>query len=103
MRRSWIERVIAAVLLPSAFLKARQLLVGSGEIIPGLVHSPLLLALLIQSEILLALWLLIGGFARLRFIVAVGCFSIFALVSGYEAMHAMPSCGCFGNVKVPPQ
>lgn len=97
-----MDVLLAFVLLASASLKTGQFFMGSRAAIPGPLHSPLLLALLIQSELLLALWLLIGGFARLRFIVAVGCFSIFALVSGYEAMHAMPSCGCFGNVKVPP-
>ena len=101
--RSRIVRlVLAALLLAAAILKARQLLGDSTAILPGLLHDPILIALLIQSEFLLALWLLVGGFARLRFIVAVACFSIFAIVSGYEAMHALASCGCFGNVKIPP-
>jgi hypothetical protein len=101
-KRRHFDWLFGFILLVAASLKFEQLYGNTPGATPGILFTPVLAAWLIQSELLLALWLLIGGFARLRFIVAVGCFSIFALVSGYEAMHAMASCGCFGNVKVPP-
>jgi hypothetical protein len=66
------------------------------------LREPLNVAMLIQAEMLLGIWLLVGGFERARFFVATVCFCLFAAVSIYEALHAVPSCGCFGNVKVPP-
>jgi methylamine utilization protein MauE len=94
---------LACLLLAADALKDRQLFADSTAVRPSVLHNPILLALLIQSEFLLALWLLIGGFARLRFIVAVACFSIFAVVSGYEAMHTMQSAAVIGQAGRGPQ
>jgi len=100
-RRS-VEVLLALLLLAAAGLKAYQLFGNSGFVIPGFIHSKAILAVVIQMEILLSSWLLIGGFARGRFIVAIICFALFAFIASFEALHALPSCGCFGNVKVPP-
>jgi hypothetical protein len=97
-----VEAVLGAALLLGAGFKAHQLLSRSTSVILGLLHGKLMLAELIQLELLLALWLLIGGFPRSRFITSITCFGLFACVAFYEAARAMPSCECFGNVKVPP-
>jgi Methylamine utilisation protein MauE len=101
-RLRFVETTIAAVLLAAAGLKADQLFANGSPVIPGLIHYRTWLALLIEAECLLALWLLFGGFPRARRLCAMGCFGLFAVAAGYEALRAMPSCGCFGNVKVPP-
>jgi hypothetical protein len=101
-RRRNVEVVLALVLLVAAGLKAYQLFSHSSSVIPALIHRKVILAAIIQAEILLSLWLLIGGAARIRFTVAIFSFSLFAAVAGYETLHALPSCGCFGDVKVPP-
>jgi hypothetical protein len=97
-----VETVLALVLMIAAVLKGYQLFSHSSPVIPGLMRSKIILAVLIEAEILLSVWLLVGGFRRIRFIIALVCFSMFAVAAGYEAFRAMPSCGCFGNVKVPP-
>jgi hypothetical protein len=102
MTKPLAEPLWGIVLLVAAALKSHQLFTGPVPPTAGLIHSRPILSVLIQSELLLALWLLIGGFNRARFICATTCFTLFAIVALYEAFHAMPSCGCFGNVKVPP-
>jgi hypothetical protein len=39
---------------------------------------------------------------KLTWLATVGCFSVFTLVSFYEAILGEKSCGCFGNVTVNP-
>jgi hypothetical protein len=99
--RRYVETLLAAVLLAAAVLKALQLADGSSRAIIASAHALVLVAV-IQAELLLSIWLLVGGASQPRFRCAVACFSLFALVASYEALHAMPSCGCFGNIKVPP-
>ena len=103
--RRWLrptEMALAMVLLAAAGLKARQLAGHTEASLPGFLHNRMVLAAIVQGELLLCLWLLAGGWRRLRFVCATGCFLLFGTVAMYEALHAMPSCGCFGNVKVPP-
>jgi hypothetical protein len=73
------------------------------SIVPGLISHRVIMFALIEAELLLALWLLVGGVSRTRFFIASVCFIVFAIVAGYEAINALPSCGCFGNVKVSPR
>jgi hypothetical protein len=83
-------------------LKAHQLLLSPTPMIPGVIRSKAILAIVVESESLLAIWLLVGGAPRARFLAAITCFTLFAAVASYEAIHSVSSCGCFGNVKVPP-
>lgn len=90
------------VLLTAATLKAHQLFAGRGVVLDSILPYQQFIPFLIQAELLLGLWLLLGAHTRIRSICATACFSLFAIVATYEALHALPSCGCFGNVKVPP-
>jgi len=100
--RRKVESLLALILLAAAALKTNQFLSGSQSSISIFINHKAAFAALIQSELLLALWLFVGGLPRLRFICAVACFALFAATSCYEAIHSMPTCGCFGNIKVPP-
>jgi hypothetical protein len=97
-----VEVFLALVLMIAAALKAYQLFNHSNPLITGWMLSKIILASLIEAEILLSIWLFVGGFRQIRFIIALVCFCMFAVAAGYEAFRAIPSCGCFGNVKVPP-
>ncbi len=97
-----VKIILAIVLLAAAGLKAYQLFVHSDAVSSGLLRSPAIISGLIQAEFLLALWLIIGGFPRIRFVIALVSFGLFFAAASYEAFHALPSCGCFGNVKVAP-
>jgi hypothetical protein len=97
-----VEIVLAVLLFLAASLKAFSLFASSGSPISGLIQQRILLICLIEAELLLAIWLLVGGASRLRFLCAIACFCLFAAAAAYEFFHAMPSCGCFGNVKVSP-
>lgn len=96
-----IEFVLAAVLIVAAGLKVYQrFLHFDPRIAP---QGILQFCALIQAEILLCIWLCLGGFPRARFVVCLTCFSSFAVEAIFMAAHARPSCGCFGNVKIAPQ
>jgi hypothetical protein len=97
-----VEYALALLLFAAASLKTSQLLNGSEIAIPIFLGHKAAFAALIQAELLLALWLLVGGASRLRFVCAIVCFYLFACVASYEFFHAVASCGCFGKVKVPP-
>jgi hypothetical protein len=98
-----VEICVALVLFAAAGLKAYQLFTNSNHVVmPGLIHNQAVIAAIIQIELWLSIWLWVGGFARLRWVAALLCFSFFSMVASYEALHSMPSCGCFGNVKIPP-
>jgi hypothetical protein len=97
-----LQVFLGAVLLISAILKMHQLFSGSASFVPHSIRSKIFVAILIEVQILLSIWLFVGGFTRIRLITVALCFGIFALVSAYDAIRGMPTCGCFGNVEVPP-
>lgn len=99
----WVEVALALVLLAAGGLKSYQLFFKPDSLAPGLLHSKIFVGGLVQVELLLGTWLLMGGLNRIRFFVAFICFVLFATVAGYEAMRALPSCGCFGLLKVSPK
>jgi len=93
--------VIATVLLTAASMKAYQLATepSLGE---GLLNARWFNILVVEFELFLGIWLIIGILPRLSWLVTVGCFSVFALVSFYRALSGEVSCGCFGAVTVNP-
>jgi hypothetical protein len=97
-----VECILAVVLLLAAGIKADYFLINSNHFFLGRLEGRPLVAVLIEAEMLLSVWLLVGGFARLRHFCALACFLLFAAVAAWEAAHAVASCQCFGNVKVPP-
>lgn len=56
----------------------------------------------IGSELFLGLWLISGALPEAARRVAIGCFSVFACYTFYEALAGKTDCGCFGQVKVNP-
>ncbi len=78
----------------------------------GFVHSPGPYAgvqgmpgfepTLIALEILLGLWLISGASPSPARRLAIGCFSVFACYTLYEALAGKTDCGCFGQVHVSP-
>ena len=56
----------------------------------------------IGSELFLGLWLISGALPEAARRVAIGCFSVFACYTFYEAFAGKTDCGCFGQVKVNP-
>jgi hypothetical protein len=99
---SGVEAILAIVLLVAALLKAYQLLNSSGAAVLGLIRSRILLAGVIQAEFVMSIWLLIGGFPKARFITSLVFFGALGVAAGYESLHALPGCGCFGSVKMSP-
>ncbi len=76
------------------------------------VHSPVSLTrlqrvpefdpALIGWEIFLGLWLISGALPTAARRVAIGCFSVFACYTLYEAFAGKTNCGCFGQVHMNP-
>ncbi len=96
-----VRVVLGLILLAAAGLKAHQLATGpTAE--AGLLTSRWFLVAAVESEIVLGLCLLSGVLARTVWLVALGCFAVFACVSFSKGLAGEASCGCFGTVKVNP-
>jgi hypothetical protein len=92
---------VGAILLLSAALKSWQYL--QSPIPPyELQHFPGLEPVLTTFETFLGLWLISGAMPMAARRVAIGCFSLFACYTLYEALAGKTDCGCFGQVHVSP-
>jgi hypothetical protein len=89
-----------ALFLAAAALRVRQL-VGTPSSVLGSNVIPVSAAL-IAWETFLGLWLISGALPRVARRVAIGCFSVFACYTLYEALAGKADCGCFGQVEVNP-
>ena len=107
LSRSTESRIIAVRFL------AGILLLGSGVLkvvhlarvpaaVPTAHRVPGALPVLITLETFLGLWLVSGALPRAARRVAIGCFSVFACYTLYEALAGKADCGCFGQVQVNP-
>ena len=100
--RRCVEWILAVVLLFAAGMKADSFLVNPTYTAIGMPGGKTFLAALIEIELVLGIWLLVGGFLLARFFCTLGCFLLFAVFALNEAIHSAPTCGCFGNVTAPP-
>jgi thiol-disulfide isomerase/thioredoxin len=98
---SLVLKILAAILLLAAALKAKQLLT---EPLPGSSIWPHRLFLIIQVEfeLLLAVWFLSPLFKKAAWLAAASLFSLFSAITLYKALTGAQSCGCFGSVRVNP-
>jgi uncharacterized membrane protein YphA (DoxX/SURF4 family) len=103
MNRRWlmVRFIVAVILLIAATLKFYQLLttLSSNE---GLLHARWFNIFIVEFELFLGIWLVFGLLPKLTWLVTIGLFSIFSIVSFYKAISGEVSCGCFGNVTVNP-
>ncbi|MCR4412773.1 MAG: hypothetical protein NUV77_10155 [Thermoguttaceae bacterium] len=93
--------LVGVLLLTAAALKGHQLATEpmgwKGEF-----GSRWTSILVVEFELLLGLCLLAGICRRLIWVVALGCFVVFAAVSCCRGILGHSSCGCFGRVHVNP-
>jgi hypothetical protein len=66
------------------------------------IHARWFNIFVVEFELFFGVWLILGMLPKLTWFATVGCFSVFTLVSFYEAILGEKSCGCFGNVTVNP-
>ena len=96
-----VRVTLGLILLAAAGLKAHQL--ATEPVLSIDIFSyRWSLAVQVQFELVLGLWLLGGMHRRLLWLVSTVCFALFALVSLYKALAGQASCGCFGTVHVSP-
>ena len=100
--RRVVEAGLGVTLLIAAVLKGRSLVFAPGRT-ANLHGGILFLVTLIAVESLLGLWLIVVGRSVAKSRCALGCFFIFAVVSGSQALRSARSCGCFGDVELPPE
>ncbi len=75
----------------------------SPSVLPASPHEIFgLKSALIAWEMFLGLWLIGGALPEAARRVAVGCFSVFACYTLYDAFAGRADCGCFGQVHVNP-
>jgi hypothetical protein len=100
--RRLVECGLAFVLAAAASLKLYAFWRSGQWVLAGLSYNPVTVALLLEAEYALAIWLCAGGYDRARFAVSWCCFAALACVAGYEAWRGLATCGCFGTLNVPP-
>jgi hypothetical protein len=96
-----IRLIVATIILTAAVLKAHQL-ATTPSLGDGLLHARWFNIFVVEFELFFGVWLILGMLPKLTWFATVGCFSVFTLVSFYEAILGEKSCGCFGNVTVNP-
>ncbi|MHB1423824.1 MAG: MauE/DoxX family redox-associated membrane protein [Gemmataceae bacterium] len=96
-----IPILVGVVLLTAAALKIQQLSAGPTTE-NTLFTSRWFLIGLVECELALGLWLLIGAYPKPARRAALAAFAGFSLVALYQALTGAPSCGCFGNVPIKP-
>jgi len=96
-----LRLLLALLLLVAAFLKLHQLY--NRPIVGIEVYaSRYITVAVVELEILLAVWLVTGLWAKWAWRMALCVFGGFSLVSFYKILSREPSCGCFGQVHVSP-
>jgi hypothetical protein len=96
-----IPILIGVVLLTAAALKTHQLAAGPTQE-NGLFTSRGSLIALVEFELALGLWLLVGAYPKQARLMALAAFAGFTLVSLFQTLTGVPTCGCFGNVPIKP-
>ena len=89
-------RLIGGLILFAAVMRGVQAL-GSPTSAPGLLSLPSIPAVTIAWEIFLGLWLISGALPKAARRIAIGCFSVFACYTLYEALAGKADCGCLGH------
>jgi hypothetical protein len=97
-----IEIALGCVLVGAAAMKCYQLYAGRSLILMSLFRNRLFLPAAFEGEFLIGIWLIFGGLGQLRRFVAAVTFFLFGVTAFFEAVRGSPSCGCFGNIPVPP-
>jgi hypothetical protein len=93
--------LLSAVLLTATALKMHQL--ATGPVVENsLFTTRWFLIGLVEFELALGLWLLIGAYPRQARLAALMAFAVFCVVSLYQALSGEESCGCFGKAPVSP-
>jgi len=100
--RRIVEGILACVLLTAAAMKTYHLWRNAPYLMPTILNDRTVLAFVVEAELVLACWLAVGAFDRARFFCTIGCFALFSVVATWESIHALPSCGCFGEIRIPP-
>src|SRR5438552_13403656 len=89
-----VSRILAVLLLAAAFLKSYGLAVEPISRM-GFFSEPWFQVLLVEMEVLLALWLLWGYYPFGSWIAVTLAFTSFAGVSFYLGLAGQSSCGSF--------
>ena len=96
-----ILRILGLILLIATTLKGHQLLVEPVANNSLWTSRPILI-LQVECELALGIWLVSGLFPKAAWLVALGCFGLFSLITFLKGLTAAASCGCFGSVHVNP-
>ncbi len=92
---SIVRVVLGVLLLAAAGLKFADGDFGAADGF-GPLASPFWRLAVVESEVLLGVWLLLGLAPRVLWLVALLFFSVLAGASLYLGIEGQPSCGCFG-------
>lgn len=96
-----LSRLLGGLLLLAAALKIHGLAVDPLSQ-DGLIFSPWLHIVIIETELLLGLWLFSRLAVKPAWFMAVCMFVLLTAISLYQVLTGQASCGCFGKVHVNP-
>jgi hypothetical protein len=93
---------VGLLLLAAAVMKAHQLATEPTEE-KTLLTSRWFLTIWVETEFVLAGWLLSGLWMRLGWVAVLGCFVVFLMMTAGKALAGEESCGCFGRIRIDPR
>jgi hypothetical protein len=96
-----IRLIVGGLLLTAAALKIWSP-ADSAALAVAYDIPPLLTAVVVQTEFLLAALLLFGCWTRQTLIASAFLFGVFSAFSVFRGLAGFESCGCFGSFKVNP-
>lgn len=99
---SAVRVTLGAVLVVAGAHKAYDLATSPSSVGVSWLRNGSFSAIVVATEIVLAVCLLTGIYAHATRLVATVCFGSFAVMSIGHAVEGHPSCGCFGRVAVNP-
>jgi thiol-disulfide isomerase/thioredoxin len=98
---SILLKFLGILLLAAAVMKGHQLLTEPAANADIWTNRAFMI-LTVEFELALGIWLLSGLFKRLAWLVVLGCFLLFSVITLYKGLSGFASCGCFGTVHINP-
>jgi len=91
----WVQSILAILLFCAVATKLRA---GYVEILPGRQLPPVLLAVLMQTEVILGMWLLSGWLPKHSRLFGLVLFGLFLALNVQAILQGAKACQCFGSI-----
>ncbi|MBN1187148.1 MAG: hypothetical protein JXB49_33025 [Bacteroidales bacterium] len=101
MANNILLRILGILLLTAAVLKGWQIMnepLANNNIFSSRWYH----IMIVEFELAMGIWLVSGLLKKTAWLVTLGLFSMFSVITLYKGITGYASCGCFGQVHVNP-